>query len=202
MAITFGDIEASSLYQDSYPIEIGWCSHDLLSGGSILIRPLPRWYDWSEASEKCHGLNRNYLVEHGVAATQVIPILNDKLGQTALISDIPEFDIRWLNKLKVETGQKATFHISATPFEAMRVAAEERMPSTIVTDYREVRNTMARDIGVNEHRALDDCIRHALSLAAIALERLRHDHGPDTAHRLQEELVRRGRDLLVRHGRP
>ena len=48
--IVFLDFEASSLSDDSYPIEVGWVFEDGRTEAH-LIRPAPAWTDWDPAAE-------------------------------------------------------------------------------------------------------------------------------------------------------
>ncbi|RRH73809.1 3'-5' exonuclease family protein [Falsigemmobacter faecalis] len=63
--LLFLDFEASSLSQNSWPIEIG-CSR-LINGQTVtrssLIRPDPTWDldDWNPAAQKVHGIALNDL---------------------------------------------------------------------------------------------------------------------------------------------
>lgn len=43
--LTFLDIEATGIHEDSYPIEIGWVDTEG-NESSFLIKPIPEWTHW------------------------------------------------------------------------------------------------------------------------------------------------------------
>ncbi len=65
-----------------------------------LIRPDPSWSmdDWHPASEKVHGIPRSALNEAETAGS-VAMWLRDKLDGRLVVSDAPEFDQSWLDRL-------------------------------------------------------------------------------------------------------
>ena len=67
--IVFLDFEASSLSDESYPIEIGWAGEDG-STEQHLIRPAPGWTDWSATAEAVHRIERDQLLAEGSRATR------------------------------------------------------------------------------------------------------------------------------------
>lgn len=96
----FIDFEASSLSDRSYPIEVAWSMPD----GSIeshLIKPAWDWTEWSETSEKIHGISREQLQAEGEFAWIVAGKMNKQLSGIAKIiyCDAPAFDGFWLQRL-------------------------------------------------------------------------------------------------------
>lgn len=106
--IIFLDLEASSLDADSWPIEIGatWIDEtgELVTWSS-LIRPHYAWpaTAWSHESEAVHGIARADLA-HAPAAEDVALEAQFVIGSRLMISDAPEFDTRWLDRLFAAAG--------------------------------------------------------------------------------------------------
>lgn len=103
----FIDFEASSLSKNSWPIEVGiaWFDSGDIIVESKLIRPVPAWSmeDWHPESEEIHGIPRTTLDE-AEAAADVAMWLRNKLQGQLVVSDAPEFDQRWCNRLMETIG--------------------------------------------------------------------------------------------------
>lgn len=108
MAITpttllFMDFEASSLSANSWPIEVGLAA--LTPNGVVaqsrLIRPAPDWdrADWNPQSEAIHHIPLELLERDGLVAWDVAGWVLEQLPGTTLVSDAPQFDGRWLQRL-------------------------------------------------------------------------------------------------------
>jgi DNA polymerase III subunit epsilon len=96
------DFEASSLSQESWPIEIGiaWIEGAGVQSWSTLIRPDASWdlEDWSARSAEVH----NIPYEEVMAAPRAVDVareVRDRLKGKTLVSDNPEFEERWMDKL-------------------------------------------------------------------------------------------------------
>lgn len=102
MPLLFIDFEASSLDQDSWPIEIGfaWLESDEIRSIGKLIRPEPTWPQstWSRASAAIHKIPRAALNDADPAA-DVAHWAIDLIGDQTLVSDAPAFDQYWLDRL-------------------------------------------------------------------------------------------------------
>jgi hypothetical protein len=98
--IWFLDVEASSLSDDSYPIEIGWVDESG-QGESYLIRPELSWTDWSADAERVHGISRDQLLSEGRPAAWVAERAAQVLARDSVraVSDAPVIDGRWLARL-------------------------------------------------------------------------------------------------------
>lgn len=101
--IIFLDFEASSLQDKSWPIELGICwldNREKLRTDSKLIKPHSDWplSAWSEASQRIHGIGLQEL-ETADQATDVARWAIERLSGSLLLSDAPDFDLRWLNRL-------------------------------------------------------------------------------------------------------
>lgn len=96
------DFEASSLSAESWPIEIGiaWIEGADVQSWSTLIRPDASWdlEDWSAQSAKVH----NIPYEEVMAAPRAIDVAHEvkaRLEGKTPVSDNPEFETRWMDKL-------------------------------------------------------------------------------------------------------
>lgn len=99
--IAFIDIEASSLYRESYPVEVGWCFEEG-NGESYLIRPLKTWTDWHYRAEELHGISRQQLDVEGFTVQDVGRRVSDMLTACdEVYCDSVALDGGWLSKLLV-----------------------------------------------------------------------------------------------------
>lgn len=110
--VLFIDFEASSLEENSFPIEVGWC--DAAGNGEAhLIRPVAAWIDWNPTSEQIHGLSRERLASEGEAvelvAQRVVAMLSTE--ETLLLSDAVDRDQAWLRKLLVAGGFETSIQL-------------------------------------------------------------------------------------------
>lgn len=96
------DFEASSLSQESWPIEVGlsWIANGHVQTWSSLIRPDPAWDigDWSQQSAEVHGIPLSDL-ENAPSAAEVVEAFLNALEGRKSVSDAPEFEARWLDRL-------------------------------------------------------------------------------------------------------
>jgi len=103
------DFEASSLSEESWPIEVGlsWLEAGEVQTWSTLIRPAPDWNlsDWAPQSAVVHGIALEEL-EDAPIADNVVGDLLKNLGDRVLVSDAPEFETRWLSRL-MKAGTQA-----------------------------------------------------------------------------------------------
>lgn len=99
----FLDFEASSLTDDSYPIEVGWM-FETGEGESHLIRPADDWLDWNDKAAAIHGLTRPALEAagspHDVVAHRMVEILSGH----DLFASAPSWDGKWLSVLMSHAG--------------------------------------------------------------------------------------------------
>lgn len=94
----FLDFEASSLADDSYPIEVGWAGEDG-SRESHLIRPAPGWSDWDPAAETLHGLSRAQLLSEGEPHEDVAQRALAALAPHEVFVSAPTWDGKWMSVL-------------------------------------------------------------------------------------------------------
>ncbi|SFD95253.1 hypothetical protein SAMN04488523_1045 [Sulfitobacter brevis] len=101
----FIDFEASSLAEDSWPIEVGlaWLDGRKIITHSSLIRPRPDWSPnaWHEDSAKIHKIPLVDLNDAPVTE-EVAGWLYKLIAGRPIISDAPSFDERWLRMLAGE----------------------------------------------------------------------------------------------------
>lgn len=122
----FLDIEASSLLPDSFPIEIGfaWISDRNIRSGAELIKPVPQWdmSTWLPKSEAVHGISRQELDRSGLPPEKVAQWILDGIGDaSAVVSDAPSYDQRWLDMLLETIGRKGAVRL--TDFDALVATA-------------------------------------------------------------------------------
>jgi hypothetical protein len=103
----FLDFEASSLADDSFPIEVASIDQNG-QGEHYLIRPAAEWLDaignplaWGADSERIHGISFAALLAEGVAHDRVAKRVGHVLGRgnAQIYSDGPESDGYWLRRL-------------------------------------------------------------------------------------------------------
>ena len=108
------DFEASSLTPNSCPIEIGisWLENGDVQTWNSLIRPAPDWSlsAWSMQSAAVHGIAFETL-DDAPAASAVVDELFERLEGKVLVSDAPEFDLRWLSRLLQAGGCTSALEI-------------------------------------------------------------------------------------------
>ncbi len=111
---TFIDCEASSLNQDSYPIEIAWNGHDGIIESHIINPYLypKNFRDWSPEAQSIHGLSRKYLCENGVHPGQVVAKMKEALDGKNIFSDAPDFEGFWIGRLFESQNEKVNFKIN------------------------------------------------------------------------------------------
>ena len=214
MSTIFFDIEASGLHAKSYPIEIAWVKHDLAKGWSTIIRPVPEWTeaDWSGLSEKVHGLSYRQVHRHGLDVRVVAERLNADLAGANIYSDAPKFDGKWLAQLYRAAGIEPAFGLDddalhlAIRLESVKmlevdslIASIARSAGLSANQVEDLTMRFSSEVGIIPHRAMDDAIYHALSLAAVAAIQKMNDSG--NAVDFKKELVNRARTLLQAHGR-
>lgn len=126
----FLDFEASSLSDQSYPVEVAWVFQDGRAEGH-LIKPAPEWIDWNPEAEAIHGISRAALIRegqpHDVVATRMIEALSDH----ELFASAPSWDGKWLSVLLRGAGlPRHALRLRDTD-EALRSTATEILQNVI-----------------------------------------------------------------------
>ena len=157
----FLDFEASSLSDDSYPIEVGWVFEDGRSE-SHLIRPAPNWTDWNPRAEALHGISRAML-EGGEDPGAVAHRILETLSAHAVYASAPSWDGKWLSTLFRAAGlPRHSMRLKDTDEAQISAAAAVLAPVTPSADLkRRVEEVVqrARDVaayGRPAHRAAPD----------------------------------------------
>jgi hypothetical protein len=99
----FLDFEASSLAQDSYPIEVGWAGEDGWTE-THLIRPAPGWTDWDAGAEAIHRLTRAKLLAEGEPHEAVARRALEALSDHDVFVSAPSWDGKWMSVLLRAAG--------------------------------------------------------------------------------------------------
>lgn len=156
--IRFVDVEASSLFKTSYPIEVAVATVDM-AVESMLIKPLPHWDDWSWESENVHNISREMLERDGEDARLVALRSNALLRGRYVFSDNPGFDNRWYLRLFADVDVRMGFEArDYDPLRspAMKIAVKTMSPSEMGRLEHKVETVYQ-----HTHRAGDDVRRMA-----------------------------------------
>ena len=144
------DFEASSLNAFwSYPISVGL----VLGGRSYYweIAPKAEWTDWSEHSEKIHGLSLSYLQQNGQPAEEVCQQVQEVIGSNKIIySDQPDWERLWAKALGLKNIEIRDVHSLIAPHQESALA-------DTVAHFLESGDLQA-------HNAKDDAIAIALAV--------------------------------------
>lgn len=146
-----GDIEASGLAPESYPIEIAW---SLPSGEirSSLIQTHPSWRDyWDPLAEVMHHSSREMLRAEELPAADMAEKLNQDLAGEKVYFDGGGYDQYWLGRFYQAAGMKPSFKFR--DFDRLLAIVGVRD-----TGRQEAAEALAiRDLGdLQRHRAAND----------------------------------------------
>jgi hypothetical protein len=113
MKVFIIDIEASGLADESYPIEIGFCSLDQATTDSFLINPATavNWDHWDEMSQMLYHQIPYEELNNGLSVQDAANRLNQALENKLVISDGIEWDRFWINKLFTTAGVERCFKL-------------------------------------------------------------------------------------------
>jgi len=159
----FLDFEASSLSDQSYPIEVAWVFEDGRAEAHM-IAPGPGWIDWSEASEAIHGISRPALSAEGRPFAFVASRMVEALSGHDLFASAPSWDGKWLSFLLRQAGfARHTLRLRDTD-DAVRWTVAEILdpvlPSNAVSMEVEriLKEVKTAKSGNPAHRALADAV--------------------------------------------
>ena len=161
----FLDFEASSLADDSYPIEVGWVFEDGRTEVH-LIRPAPAWTDWSDKAQAIHGISRETLTAEGAPHDEVARRMLDTLAEHQVYASAPSWDGKWLSLLLRAAGlPRHALRLKDTD-EAQCESAREILgpvlhPHDLGPAVRRVVNAVREAASHQKvkHRALDDAVQ-------------------------------------------
>ncbi|MGH1461934.1 MAG: 3'-5' exonuclease [Neptuniibacter sp.] len=172
--LTFLDIEASGIDENSYPVEIGWAD-TRGNESSFLIKPIPEWTHRNHKAEQTHGISRKELFETGITIEAACLRLNKQLGTHDVYSDAAFYDNEWLTNLYTSAGVEPSFKLLDI------LELHEHFPPQALT-------VLSNLLKANPppHRALLDALRMAngavcLRRAGIIVQRLLQ-HGITRIH--------------------
>lgn len=180
--ILFIDFEASSLSMNSFPIEVGiaWIDAGKIESWSSLIQPDRSWQvgDWSTASASVHKIPQDMVLEALPARDVAITVLS-KIKGKHLVSDNPQFERFWMNKLLSTIDAASPFIFN---FELIAASACKNNPHALDNVYEKLARIKA------PHRAGPDAERLARGvLRGLEFVRATGKHGyvNDTAAETQ-----------------
>lgn len=160
--LVFLDFEASSLNDDSYPIEVGWIFENGAEEAH-LIRPAAAWTDWDPAAEAIHGVARATLEAEGEPHGSVARRMLDTLTGHELFASSPSWDGKWLSVLLRAAGlprhalrlrdSETAFAEAARSTLDPRLTAEQAEAAGLLIVAQAVRERAERPVA---HRALAD----------------------------------------------
>ncbi|SEP83751.1 hypothetical protein SAMN05421693_107102 [Ectothiorhodospira magna] len=106
----FLDFEASSLSEQSYPVQVAWSDGE----GQVecwLIRPADDWRDWCEGAEEIHGITRESIEDEGQDIAWVCRRMNQALAGKVVFTDGVHLDRFWLRRLFVAGNAMPRFRL-------------------------------------------------------------------------------------------
>jgi hypothetical protein len=157
----FLDFEASSLADDSYPIEVGWVFEDGAEE-SWLIRPAPGWTDWDARAEAIHHIGRDELRRQGAGHEVVARRMLEALGPHRVYASAPSWDGKWLSVLLRAAGlprhamrlkDADEAHAEAAAEALAAVARPDALPGLVMLAVSRARTAIE---AAPQHRALAD----------------------------------------------
>jgi hypothetical protein len=154
------DFEASSLSDESYPIEVGWVFEDGTEG-QFLIRPATDWTDWSTEAEAIHGISRATLDAEGTPHNEVAARLIETLAGHNLLASAPPWDGKWMSVLLRAAGlPRHALRLNSSKValrrEAARLLADTVAPAELPARAFTYVERILRGAPPPRHRALDD----------------------------------------------
>ena len=159
--LRFTDVEASSLFKLSFPIEVATTGLEMVPE-AMLIRPLPHWDDWSTESQGVHNISRAMLERDGVDAALVAHRMNVLHAGRYVFSDNPGFDNNWYQRLYADVDVRKGFQAQEYDglfLPCVKIAVRTMSPSDIARLERKVEL-----VYLHTHRAGDDVLKMAARL--------------------------------------
>jgi hypothetical protein len=156
------DVEASSLSENSYPIEVGVyipIGNEVLEY-EWLIKPEKEWLDdreWNEQSSKVHNISLDKLKNEGVSGYTVCQKLNALLLGQTIYSDAPEFDEMWLKVMFDYWNIEMHFFIEYILYpEDVKLRKRIYNKDISHVDFKNMKEKELSKHGMESHRALND----------------------------------------------
>lgn len=127
------DVEASSLDDGSYPVEVGVAIQREPGGPvrvwSALVRPTWEWSErghWSPRAAQVHGRTRERLDAEGRPPAAIVAALDADLAGLAAFCDGLPYDAYWLDRLHAAVGAERRFALAAWPPADLSAEAQAR----------------------------------------------------------------------------
>jgi len=168
----FLDIEASSLNDSSYPIEIAW-SDPYGNIESHLINPyfIDHWTDWSFKSQQIHNISRKELREKGISPMAICDHMVDSISSGEIIyADGGIFDENWINVVFKQGSDAGVSHFTVVHSDTILIPLLEKIendPRKRWKLYENLKNE-ARKMVDGQHRAKVD-VEYLIELWKLCL---------------------------------
>jgi hypothetical protein len=147
-ALVFLDFEASSLDDESWPVEVGYAASDGAEDGFLVARHRDWSMEhWDRNSANLHGISLADLDESGISAAAAVDRLAAKLSNTIVVSDAPAFENHWLRRMSTAAGKPTPFVVQDW---------EEYLPAGQTHEERAALFSVEREKEGVRHRALPD----------------------------------------------
>jgi hypothetical protein len=145
--IVFLDFEASGLFGETWPIEVGYAA-SCGDEDDFLLSRQPDWSleQWDTRSQQIHGISLADLEENGVDPATALARLR-RVKDAVVVSDAPDFENFWLGKIAEAAGMEAPFKV---------VDWESVLPSDQTREERDTLLARARAGEQHRHRAAAD----------------------------------------------
>ena len=163
----FLDVEASSLSNQSYPIEIAW-SDCYCNIESYLINPgfVAQWTDWDYRAEHIHGISRKKCTEEGVEPGFICDRMNNSITDGEYVyADGGCFDEHWVNVVFSEGSTHGSPKFKIIHSDVVMLPHLEKIENngTKRRNLYDSLKTEARKIVGGQHRAEID-VRYLIEL--------------------------------------
>jgi hypothetical protein len=124
-SIVFLDFEASGLLGPTWPVEVGYASSCGCEDAFLLARQ-QEWSlaGWDRNAAQLHGISLDDLDERGLAPEAALGRLDRALEDKIVVSDAPDFDNFWLDRIAEAAGRPAGFRIA--DWESVLPSAQSR----------------------------------------------------------------------------
>ena len=156
MKIAFLDVEASSLGNDSYPIEIAYATEDGKEW-SALIKPMAHWFDWDEESEKVHNIPRSDLVA-GMNPGDALAHLNHMVEEGYVFhTDAPSWDEFWISRIMADLDFDKRPSLKSLQMLVYNIYEDKLDFGSRIREYENIKKSVNETTDARiTHRALDD----------------------------------------------
>ncbi len=155
----FLDVEASSLSEQSYPIEVAWSSNKIDSEPHCwLINPytIDEWMDWDPGAQAVHGIRREDLMAEGVEPGLVTAHMNASLAGATVYCDGGDLDIFWIDRMFKAASMGRQFQIGDARLLFHRLLGPDTAASSRDTIIEQMSQKARKAVDGRRHRASVD----------------------------------------------